>query len=294
MRISERVDLAQRCYFRIGGPADYFAAVAGPEELARVLAFARRRGLSTFLLGAGSNLFFDDRGFRGLVVRMADRRLEIAPDRRSVLAGAGWGLPALVRRLARCHLGGLTFLGNIPGTLGGAVVGNAGCYGRSLGEVVEKVVICDRQRGRVVEVEPAWCGFAYRRSRLQEEGGPIVVAVRLRLEGTDGAAVLVELEEELARRRSMHPQDQACAGSFFKNPPGQSAWQLIDRAGLREAREGAAALSPKHPNFIVNRGGATSEQVRTLAARVQRQVEAATGIRLEPEVRYVSPTGVGP
>jgi UDP-N-acetylmuramate dehydrogenase len=293
MHILEQQQLARHCRFNVGGPADYFAIATGEEELAAALRFAQERGLRYFVYSGGSNLFFADAGFRGLVIKLEDGGVSIDRQTRWVTASAGYNLGKLVRAAAHEGLGGVEFLANIPGSVGGAIVGNAGCYGRSISEVVVSAEVFDCQTGERHRVEPGFFEFAYRHSQLKYDQRYVVVNATLAFDPRTEAEVLAEIGAELDSRRRKHPHEARCAGSFFKNP-GSSvpAWQLIQDAGLSEARSGDAQLSPQHANFLVNAGQATSAQIIELARLVQERVLAHAGVLLLPEVRYVSPEGI--
>jgi len=345
--IQHNVSLAAQCRFQVGGPADYFAAVSSPVELRFALDFAQQQGLRYFVYSGGSNLFFDSRGFRGLVIRMQggafhvhEREVPAALGQYSgrdslwrgpraeevnttalsqprqgngeglaaasapqtgfqrafcVSVDSGYELSRLVRELARENLGGLEWLGNIPGSVGGAVVGNAGCYGHAIAEVLVSAQVYDIARHAALDVEPGFFEFAYRHSKLKHDPGYVVTAATLRLARRESEEILEEVEAELAERRRKHPHDAMCAGSFFKNPSReQPAWKLIGAAGLAGAQVGDAMLHPKHLNFLVNAGHAGSADIIALASQVQLAVREHCGLRLEPEVRYVGPDGLAP
>lgn len=323
-RIERDVALATQCRFEVGGPADYFAAVRDSDELRAALRFAREHDLRHFVYSGGSNLFFDDTGFRGLVIRVqgGDWRVserELPPsayvnrERSSpratvgsppltaklvagpcpiVTVGSGYDLPTLVRELAQRDLGGIEFLGNIPGSVGGAVVGNAGCYGRAVAEVFVEAEVFDVVEDRGFSADAEFCQFAYRHSRLKDDARWVVMGCTLRLTPRAAAEILGEVEGELDDRLRKHPHFSPCAGSFFKNPPGYPAWRVITDAGLADTAVGGARLHEKHANFLVNAGGATSADIRALVRRVQDGVREKLGLELEPEVRYVGPEGI--
>jgi UDP-N-acetylmuramate dehydrogenase len=233
----------------------------------------------------------------------AGARRDEAPDTRPsdtapaptpcVKAAAGCDLSLLVRELAQRDLGGIEWLGNIPGSLGGAVAGNAGCYGRAIAEVLVEAEVLEPGQDEPRSVGPDYFAFAYRHSAVKDRPGVYVVSATLRLGQREGEEVLREVEDELAERRRKHPHDALCAGSFFKNPSReQPAWKLIAEAGLADARVGEAMLHPKHPNFLVNAGGASSDDVLALARLVRAGVRDSFGIELEAEVRYVGERGI--
>lgn len=293
MKIQRGVLLSERCRFRVGGPADFFAQAAGPEELAEALRFGRDQGLGVFLFGAGTNLFFADAGFRGLVVQFLGGSWRLETEQGLVWTGGGVLLGDLVRELGRAGYGGLEFLGNIPGSVGGAVAGNAGCYGKSISRVLTQALLLDRERLEPVgPVGPEFLEFGYRASRLKREQRLVLLEACLAVVPRSPGAVLAEVEAELAGRRAKHPHDEPCAGSFFKNPDSLPAWRVITEAGLVGARVGDACLSPLHANFLINAGRATSAEILALTRLIRERVRERLGIDLAPEVRYVGPLGV--
>lgn len=293
MEIQTNVSLAEHCRFNVGGLADQFVQVTKAPDLLEAVAYARRKGLRYFILAGGSNLFFDDTGYRGLVIKLSDGGWQLDIEKRQVTASAGYSLSRLVRELAEEQRGGLEFLANIPGSVGGAVVGNAGCYGRAIADVLVRAQVYDVEEDKQLAAAPPFFDFSYRHSKLKYTSRYVVIDASLRLDPRPQDEIMAEVEEELAVRRHKHPHDARCAGSYFKNPGrGKPAWQVITEAGLADARVGSARLSPLHANFLINEGGATSAQIIELTRLIQRGVERRTGIKLIPEVRYVSPRGV--
>lgn len=291
--IQEQVILAEHCRFRVGGPADYFAVISDVDELEVALSFARDRGLRYFVYGGGSNLFFDDAGFRGLVIRLQGGSYKVLTSGRAVLVSAGFDLPWLVRQLAEHDLGGIEFLANIPGSVGGAVVGNAGCYGKSIADVLARIDVYDVQAQQVERMLPAAIGFSYRHSKLKQDQQRIVLNAVLNLQLRPGSEVLAEVNTELLSRLRKHPHEAWCAGSFFKNPSRERpAWRVITEAGMAYAQEGGAALSKMHANFLVNASNATCADIIGLVRKIQRAVKEKLGLELIPEVRYVGPAGI--
>ncbi len=292
IQVREQVSLAGLCRFHVGGPADYFVQVSGQIELEEALGYASQHRLPYFVYSGGTNLFFDDTGFRGLVIRLTGGSWELAPGGDHVTASAGYELGALVRELAAKDSGGLEFLGNIPGSVGGAMVGNAGCYGKEVADVLREATVFDTELGELNSVEPAFFEFAYRHSKLKQTARYIALTATLATVPRPGAEVIAELEAELNERQTKHPHDAFCAGSFFKNPNREfPAWRAITEAGLKQARVGDAALSERHANFLVNNGNATSADILALMHQIQAGVQQHLGIELVPEVRYISPGG---
>jgi UDP-N-acetylmuramate dehydrogenase len=285
--------LGKHCRFHIGGPADYFCEVHDADQLNEAVNFARSYSLRFFIYSGGSNLFFDDLGYRGLVIRFVNGGYNISKDRRRVSVSAGYDLPELVRYLGAEGLGGLEFLGNIPGSVGGAVVGNAGCYGKELASFMINASVYDTVTGEIQQSEPEFFEFDYRHSKLKYDGRYIVVSATLRVEERPAVLIFKEVEDELKSRLAKHPHNAWCGGSFFKNPSRETpAWYLIRESGLDQESVGGATLSARHANFLINSGDAFSRDVIELVQKVQRIVKQKTGVELQPEVRYVGPEGL--
>ncbi len=276
----------------IGGSAAVLCPIRNAEQAQRFQAFCGESSTPLTILGGGSNILADDAGFPGLVLQMSDERLEFRGDLLTV--GSGASFDEMIRRSLEAGLTGLEFASGIPGTVGGAMVGNAGCYGHQIGDfLVEAHVL--REDGRLETVGPEYFGFEYRRTRLQGSGD-ILLGVSLRLSRGDLAAATASRDEKIADRRRKHPINEPCAGSWFKNlPPAEpggrrrAAGVLLEEVGAKKMTVGGAAVFARHANIIVNRGDATSADVLTLADRMKSAVSERFGVVLEPEVKYLCP-----
>ncbi|NDG74553.1 MAG: UDP-N-acetylmuramate dehydrogenase [Synechococcaceae bacterium WB8_1B_136] len=281
------IALADFTTWKVGGPAQWFGEPDSVEQVMALIQWASHEGLELRVIGAGSNLLVSDAGLEGLT--LCQRRLQGAVlDGTSGLveAQAGEPIPTLARRAARAGLSGLEWSVGIPGTVGGAVVMNAGAQGGCVADSLVSVTVVDPARGtEPFMVEAADLAFAYRHSRLQQE--PLVVlSARFQLEpGHDPARVGERTSANLHSRTSTQPYQQPSCGSVFRNPEPRKAGQLIEALGLKGLSIGGAQVSPLHANFIVNTGGATAAQIDQLIAEVQRRVVAAHGIVLHPEVK---------
>lgn len=276
--------LAKHTSFRIGGEAEVMAFPKTAGELSQILNLSKFLGRKPVILGAGTNVLAPDEGIPGLVICLKDcldgcERLE--GNRIRLMAGVTMSRGAVFA--ASQNLGGLEFAHGIPGTIGGGVYMNAGAYGGELCQVVEQVEVMDLW-GNIRTLSGEEMGFSYRHSVL-EETGDIVISVTLQLEERDGEAVKARMKELIGKRSASQPLDLPSAGSAFKRPAGGYAAALIDQAGLRGFRVGAAAVSEKHAGFAVNLGGATAADVKELLQVVSDKVYADSGIRLEPEIR---------
>ena len=276
--------------FRIGGPADHFVRVKDKETLLELVSFLRLNDEPFFVLGNGSNLLVSDRGIRGVVLHMASglRELEIDPETGDVYAGAGLLLSEVVAACAKESLDGLTFASGIPGTVGGALVMNAGAYGSEMTDVVVSADAIDLDADTPLEITLSHdeLGFHYRGS-VTERRNLIFTGTRLKLYKGDEKLIRERIEELSKERRSKQPLEYPSAGSTFKRPEGHFAGKLIMDAGLRGYREGDAEVSEKHCGFVVNRGKATAADVRRLMDGVKSKVLDAFGVTLEPEILFV-------
>ncbi|GFN24074.1 UDP-N-acetylmuramate dehydrogenase [Thermanaeromonas sp. C210] len=280
-RVLPEEPLARHTTFRIGGPAEFLALPADRTDLEICLTFARQKGLPLYVMGNGSNLLVRDEGVRGLVIKMAGLgRVEVRD--RTVWAEGGAPLPLVLAEARRARLTGLEFAAGIPASVGGAVVMNAGTPEGSIGRLVEKVEVLDRD-GKALTLGGDELDFKYRESKLKG-AGLVVVAAALSLNAGDEKEIVEAIARNLALRRRKQPLNWPNAGSIFKNPPGHYAGWLIEQVGAKGWRQGDAEVSSVHANFIVNRGRATASDVLHLVARIQQAVADKFGIFLETEI----------
>lgn len=287
------VSLARYSTFQIGGPARYFAEPTTRQELELLLQFARQEKIPFLAIGKGSNLLFPDEGFPGLVVTFIHFEPDrIAFDRENYIVTASSGINLYRLSLASRDqgFGGVEFLSHIPGTVGGALMMNAGFSRLSgpkmeIGDLVQEVSALT-PAGEGVRLGRESLEFSYRRSNLE---GLVLLEAQLKLFPRDREEIQKEIQANFSYRNKVQDVRYPSVGSVFKNPPGDlgSAGQLIDRAGLKGKRFGGAMISPRHGNFIVNVGGAKASDVLRLIELVQEKVSEAFGVRLEPEVRLL-------
>lgn len=271
--------------FRIGGPADVIISPVGVEELQAALDWARENGVPVTVIGKGTNILVRDGGIRGAVIRIAENLSGTSFEDNVVRAGAGLPLADLSMMAGEHGLTGLEFACGIPGTVGGAVVMNAGAYGHEMRDVVASVAAVD-MAGCLMTLDREGLAFGYRKSSL-DTGDRIAVEAEFELARGDRDAILARMDDLQARRRAKQPLDWPSAGSVFKRPPGLYAGALIDQAGLKGARVGDAQVSEMHANFIINRGRATAADVLALIRLVQEEVHRTAGAFLEPEIRII-------
>lgn len=281
-RLTADAPLGPQTWFGTGGPAEVLFRPADVEDLALFLA-ALPADVPAMVLGVGSNLLVRDGGVKGVVIRLMRGFTGIVVEGHEVVAGAG--APDLnVALTARDHaLAGLEFLSGIPGTIGGAFPTNAGAYGSDLSQVLVSAEAVDRA-GRVHRVTPRELGFSYRHSEAPADW--IFTSARLKATPGDQLAIARRIAEIDTARSESQPRSRT-GGSTFINPPGQKAWELIDRAGCRGLRIGAAQVSEKHTNFLINTGDATAAEIEALGEEVRRRVFEHSGVRLDWEIRRI-------
>jgi UDP-N-acetylmuramate dehydrogenase len=287
--LSENVPLSAMSSFGIGGPADLFFEARTEEEIEAAVSIAVTEKYPFYVIGGGYNLLFDDAGYRGLIIRNRLDGVRREGYRLNVLSGTS--LSCVLREALAAGLTGLEFLAGIPGTVGGAVYGNAGAYGWSIGDVIETATVL-RPGGARRTVPRGELGFGYRDSVLKRAGGIVLSGVLVCTPG-DSRESEARIREILEKRWTKHPpHGTACAGSYFKNSSSASgariaAGQLLDQAGARGLAVGDAAVSDVHCNFIINKGNARSADVLALAERLKEMVFKTFGVRLEEEVIHL-------
>jgi len=276
--------LAPFTWFRVGGPADALFLPADADDLAHFLA-ALPRDVPVTMIGVGSNVIVRDGGVDGVVIRLAGRQfaqIHIENDR--VTAGAGALDSMVAKAAAKAGVAGLEFYAGIPGTIGGALTMNAGCYGAETKDVLVSAWGFDRG-GQKRRFDNTGFGFTYRHNAIADE----IVWVEAEFRGTRAAPeeVSARMGEITARREASQPIREKTGGSTFKNPAPHSAWKLVDEAGLRGARRGGAQVSEKHANFLINTGEATAADIEGLGEDVRAAVKAKHGVELEWEIKRI-------
>ncbi|MGA2951444.1 MAG: UDP-N-acetylmuramate dehydrogenase [Caulobacteraceae bacterium] len=287
-RLLEGESLGPFTWFRVGGPADALFLPADEADLAAFLA-ALPEEIAVTPIGVGSNLIVRDGGVEGVVVRLAGRAFAtIVSDGLEIVAGAGALDAQVARTAAEAGIAGLEFYAGIPGSVGGALTMNAGCYGAETGEVLVEAQGFTRQ-GAPVTFKVEELGYAYRTSRAP--AGIIWTRARVRGRPDDPAAVRARMAEISARREATQPIREKTGGSTFKNPPDHSAWMLVDAAGWRGRETGGAMMSPLHANFMINTGAARAADLEGLGEAVRADVLAKAGVELEWEIKRIGRAG---
>ncbi|MCL6638311.1 MAG: UDP-N-acetylmuramate dehydrogenase [Firmicutes bacterium] len=284
-RVKVNEPLKEHTSWKIGGPADIFVEPAGRRELQIAVSYAHERGIPLTVIGNGTNLLVSDRGIRGIVVKIGRELGRVTVRDTEVTAEAGASLARVAAAAFKAGLAGFAFSAGIPGTVGGAVVMNAGAFGRCAGDVIRSVSVMgyDGILSRRTREE---MNFRYRASALQEEPAIVVDAV-FALERGDPRQIYLDMKQYLERRKGSHPLSLPNAGSVFKNPPGNPAGKIIEQSGLKGLTVGGAQVSEKHANFIVNLGGAKAEDVVRLIEQVRAVVKKRFDLELETEVKLI-------
>lgn len=282
--------MSRHTTFGVGGAADVFMAVKTEEQLRSAFSIAKRHGAEVFIFGSGSNILVGDGGIRGVVIENQSSEV-VGPEKNGhgykIRVGSGMSFASLARRLASGGYAGVEWACGIPGSLGGAVVSNAGAYGHALSDVIVGARLTNA-RGEIAEMSPADLDLSYRSSgfttgKLKDRA---VLTVDLRVEQGDAELLKERVRQLDQQRRGAQPPGRNC-GSVFQNPPDGNAWQYVDDVGLREHRIGNAQFSKQHSNFIQNLGGASSNDVVSLIRLAQERVRNQFGVELTPEVAFV-------
>ena len=284
-RVLEAEPMGKHTTFRIGGPADLFVAPENTDEIKKLIAICKEEEVPYFILGNGSNLLVSDKGYRGVIIQLYRSFGQITLKENEIHAQAGAPLSGIAAMAREASLTGFEFAGGIPGTLGGAVVMNAGAYGGEMKEVLKEVTVLTPE-GEVVTLQARELQMGYRTSIIKESGYIVLEAV-ISLKKGDQDEIKSRMQELAGMRSSKQPLSYPSAGSTFKRPEGYFAGKLIMDSGLRGYQVGGAQVSEKHCGFVINTGNATAKDVTTLMADVQRIVMEKFGVKLEPEVKFL-------
>lgn len=286
----EQEPMSSHISFRVGGPADYLVQAADEKAVADVLSFCRKEQIPCYVLGNGTNVLVKDEGYRGVILQIGQNMSDISVRREEdgsavICAQAGALLSAIAHRALEEGLAGMEFAAGIPGSLGGAVVMNAGAYGGEMKDILTSVRLL-MPDGEIVTKTPEELRLGYRYS-LVPKLSATVLSAEIRLAAGDREEIRAKMDDLAKQRRDKQPLEYPSAGSTFKRPVGHFAGKLIQDAGLRGYTVGGAQVSEKHCGFVINRGGATASDVLRLMEDVQRLVEKTSGVLLEPEVRIL-------
>lgn len=286
MKIRKHEPMRNHTTWRIGGFADVLIQPESIAELQQILQEKKVSGEPYCIIGGGSNLLVSDAGIAGTVIKLGGSLCGLQIMGQQVVVEAGVPLPFLARKVAEQGLSGLEFAAGIPGTIGGAVVMNAGAYQSQISNIVCEVTCCNVD-GQLVNLSAEECLFGYRDSRFKHNSDLVIVSVKMELAEGDKEEIISCMKKNTMSRNTKQPVEYPSAGSIFKNPPGDAAGRLIEQVGAKGWRQGDALVSEKHSNFIVNVGEASSKDVLQLITRVKTAVQQETGVRLEEEILFL-------
>lgn len=278
----------------VGGIADYFYIADSIDELVKAVSAAIKFNLPYFILGGGYNLIPSDSGYPGLIIKNNSKNIAFSGENSQVVVDSGVNIGTLITQAASRDLGGLEFLFGVPGTVGGAVYGNAGAFGFEIGEFVKNLILLvpEKDNFKIVKRDHDWMNFSYRESKLkkidtEKKHKPVILTVIIQLIQRRHDEIAKIMQNNLTEKRKTQPLHEKSAGSFFKNPPSGSAGLLLDQAGVKRLRVGGAGISKTHANFLINRKNATANQIRELAESARDAVEDKFNITLDEEVEYI-------
>lgn len=281
----EKEPLRNHTTFRVGGEADAFLSVHSEKQLQDVTKYLNEENIPYYVIGNGSNLLVSDQGYRGVILSIGKDFAKVEICGNKVIAQAGALLSVVAKAAMKESLTGMEFASGIPGSIGGAIVMNAGAYDGEMKQIVESVTVLTSD-GEIITYSNEEMKFSYRHSRMKSDGG-IVLSVVLRLEEGNQESILVKTKDFAGRRKDKQPLEFPSAGSTFKRPEGHFAGKLIMDAGLRGYSVGDAQVSEKHCGFVINKGNATAKDIYTLICDVKEKVREQFSVELEPEVIFL-------
>ncbi len=283
-QIREQEPLSRHTTFRVGGPADLFLT-PDSTQISDVMQILKAHQIPVTVIGNGSNLLVGDKGIRGAVIEFGKQIAQIYVEGSKIMAEAGATLAAAAQQAYKAGLSGMEFAAGIPGSVGGAMVMNAGAYGGEMRDIVESVKVLSKD-GKIIELSNEQMDFSYRHSCVAEQEYLVLGAV-LKLQQEEPERILEFMELLREQRVSKQPLEYPSAGSTFKRPEGYFAGKLIMDAGLADYTIGGAAVSKKHCGFVINKSGATAADILALIQHVQQVVKEQSGVELEPEVKLI-------
>ena len=284
-RVQKNILLKNYTTFKIGGRAQYFFVAKNQKDLISAIKMAKKFNLPFFILGAGTNLLVSDKGYKGLVIKIQNSKIKIQKSEIKVDAGAMLG--KLLNATVSVGLTGFEWAAGIPGTVGGAVLGNAGAFGKSMKDIVNEVEVFDAKTGKIKIFKNKDCKFGYRDSIFKHKKNLIILSAILQLKKREKGKIKEKIKLFYLHRKKTQPLKFPSAGSIFKNPAGSFAGKLIEGCGLKGKKIGKAQISNTHANFIINLGGAGAKDVKKLINLAKKKVKNKFGVKLEEEIRYL-------
>ena len=287
---SIKLDVPLKDYtsFKVGGPADILVEPGSIDNMITTLNYFNDQDISYFVLGNGSNVIFRDGGYRGVVIttRFDNRKTPMSCDNTVLKADAGVLLSTLAKYAAQNSLSGMESVSGIPGSIGGAVYMNAGAYGGEIKDIITSAEVYDPESNQIQIIKADDMDLGYRRSVFQSNK-KVILNVEFRLEKSEKVNILEQMKELTIKRNSKQPVNYPSAGSFFKRPEGHFAGKLVEEAGLKGLKKGGAQISELHSGFMINKDGATAQDIEDLMEVVRAQVYEKFGVMLEPEVKIL-------
>lgn len=297
VEVESDVSLRDHVSLKVGGPAQYFVSVNTVDQLAKAASAAYDLHVPYIVLGGGYNVLPSDKGYKGLVIRNQSSSIAFSEGNSQVIVDSGVPISKVINIAAGRGLGGLEFLFGIPGTIGGAVYGNAGAFSYEIGDFVKSVIVLAPRAGEmaVLKKEASWMDFAYRSSKLKSGHGtdackPVILTVKLQLVKRRRDEIIGLMQTNLKKKLSAQPLKERSAGSFFKNAgttPEKTAGYMLDQVGAKKIRVGGATVSSMHANFLINRKNASAEDIRNLADSLRGKVSDKFNTILEEEIEYI-------
>lgn len=285
----ENVEGKRLCSFHVGGNVRIVVRPQNAEQLRGLYAYLWDNDIRNILLGKGSNVVISDNGFDGVVVSLSalsDVDIDITDDN-CIVAGAGASMLKLANFAQENGLSGLEFAQGIPGTVGGGVYMNAGAYGGEIAQVLKSCLVFEQSRGKIFVMDASDCDFSYRHSAFSDNASLIVLFATFELTDGDPYEIKSKMDEYRVKRMASQPLEYPSAGSTFKRPEGHFAGKLIEDSGLKGYTVGGAQVSEKHAGFVINRGGATAEDIKSLVLHIQETVKEKFNVSLECEIEFV-------
>lgn len=289
IEFQENVDGKKLCSFKVGGSVRVVVRPKKADELRELYAYLNEHGIKNILLGRGSNVVISDKGYDGVVVSLSEISkigIDVIDDN-CIVVGAGASMAALANFALQNGLSGLEFAHGIPGSVGGGVYMNAGAYGSEICQVLDSCLVLDKDSGMLCIIDGSDCEFSYRHSAFMDYKNLVILFATFELEKGNSDEIKAKMDELKAQRQSKQPLEYPSAGSTFKRPEGHFAGKLIEDAGLKGYSVGGAQVSEKHAGFVINRGNATADDIKTLIGHIKNEVKEKFDVSLECEVEFV-------
>jgi UDP-N-acetylmuramate dehydrogenase len=291
----ENVPLSEHVSLKVGGRAEFYYVAKDIASLTNAVSVSYKNDIPFFVLGGGYNIVPSDSGFDGLVIRNMSNNIVFSPQASTVIVDSGISIAALINMAAGRDLGGLEFLFGVPGTLGGAIYGNAGAFGYEISDFLKSVTLLTEKDGKLVitKHDNNWMNFSYRSSKLKNSKNgfrPVILTATLQLVQRRKDEILRQMQANLNLKKDSQPLTEISAGSFFRNAGvgrEMAAGYLLEQVGAKRFSEGGAAFSQKHANFLINKKKATAANIRTLADRAKEAVNERFGVNLKEEIEYM-------